>query len=182
VSANTKTPVLIVTGPPGVGKTTVAGMLAARSDRAVHLESDAFFHFIRSGYIEPWKAESGAQNRTVMGIVAQVAAAYAEAGFFTIVDGIIIPGWFFEPVRDALRQAGHPVAYAVLRAPLPVCLSRANSRATEPLEDPEVIEHLWRSFADLGALEPHAIDVATNGPEDATGLLAARLADGSLTA
>jgi tRNA uridine 5-carbamoylmethylation protein Kti12 len=51
-------PVLIVTGPPGVGKTTAAGILAARSERSVHLEADAFFRFIRSGFVEPWTPES----------------------------------------------------------------------------------------------------------------------------
>jgi adenylate kinase family enzyme len=66
--------VLIVPGAPGAGKTTVARLLAARSERAVHLESDAFFHFIRSGYVEPWKPEAHAQNTTVMRIVAATAA------------------------------------------------------------------------------------------------------------
>jgi hypothetical protein len=53
-----------------------------------------FFHFIRSGYVEPWKPESHEQNRIVMGIVANAAATYAAAGYFTIVDGIIIPPGF----------------------------------------------------------------------------------------
>jgi hypothetical protein len=34
------TPVLILTGPPGAGKTTAARVLAERSERAVHVESD----------------------------------------------------------------------------------------------------------------------------------------------
>jgi adenylylsulfate kinase-like enzyme len=46
-------PVLILTGAPGSGKSTVARLLAAKSERAVHLESDLFFHFIQSGRIEP---------------------------------------------------------------------------------------------------------------------------------
>ena len=167
--------VLILTGPPGVGKTTAARILAARSDRAVHLESDLFFHFIESGYIDPWKPESHAQNSVVMRIVADAAAAYATAGYFTIVEGIMIPGWFLEPLRDSLREAGHPVDCAVLRAPLPVCASRARSRGSEPLADPDVVERLWHDFADLGPLEPNAIEIGTSSPEEAAELIARRL-------
>jgi predicted kinase len=180
VSTPSETPVLIVTGPPGVGKTTIAGILAGRSARAVHLEADAFFHFIRSDFVEPWKSESQEQNRIVMQIVAGAAAGYAEAGYFTIVEGIVIPTWFFEPLRDALRAAGHPVAYAVLRAPLSVCAARVQDREGEPPIDFGVIEQLWRSFADLGDLERNALDLGDSNPEEATDLLAQRLADGTL--
>jgi predicted kinase len=173
-------PVLIVSGPPGVGKTTVAGILAGRSARAVHLEADAFFRFIRSGYVEPWKPESHEQNSHVMGIVAKAAAGYAAAGYFTIVDGIVIPGWFLEPLRDDLCEAGHRVAYAVLRAPLAACTARAQDRAGDPLSDPKVIEGLWRDFAELGSFERHAVDLGARGPGEAAGMLERRLADGSL--
>jgi predicted kinase len=161
-------PVLILTGPPGAGKTTAARLLAAESERAVQLESDSFFHFIGAGYIEPWKAESHEQNTTVMRVVVAAAAGYADAGYFTIVDGIVSPRWFFEPLRDALQAAGHAVAYAVLRAPLPVCASRAASREASRLPDTTVIEQLWRDFADLGSLERHAIDSNGKSAEEVT--------------
>ena len=69
----TSDPVLILTGAPGAGKTAVARLLASRSERAAHVESDSFFHFIQSGYIEPWKPESHEQNTVVMRIVAEAA-------------------------------------------------------------------------------------------------------------
>jgi tRNA uridine 5-carbamoylmethylation protein Kti12 len=175
VSASGKAPVLLLTGAPGVGKTTTARILADRFDRAVHLEVDHFFHFIRSGYIEPWRPESREQNELVMGIVADAAAAYAGAGYLTIVDGIIIPGFFLEPLRGALRDAGHPVTYAVLRAPLAACLARTGSRSSQPLADTQVVERLWQDFTDLGALEPCAIDIGTRTPDEAADLLAQRL-------
>jgi tRNA uridine 5-carbamoylmethylation protein Kti12 len=175
-----ETPILILTGPPGVGKTTTAAAVAKRSARSVHLESDAFFHFIRCGYVEPWRQESHRQNRAVMRIIARAGTGYAEAGYFTLIDGIVTPGWFFEPLRDALHEAGHRVAFAVLRAPLSVCIARARERADQPLENPEVVEQLWRSFADLGELEPHALDLDGESPETVAEILGERLSDGSL--
>lgn len=172
-------PILILTGPPGVGKTTVASTFAARSARAVHLESDVFFRFIRSGYVEPWKQEAHEQNQTVMRIVAHAASSYGAAGYLTIIDGIVIPAWFLPPVRDALQDAGHRVAYAVLRAPLSVCRARAQVRAREPLGDRGAIERLWRAFSDLGDLDQHALDGEAT-PDEIADLLGRRLDDGSL--
>jgi len=173
-------PVLILTGPPGVGKTTTAAMLVAGFPRAVHLESDRFFSFIRSGHIEPWTPESNEQNRIVMGVVAEAAARYAAAGYFTVIDGIVIPGWFLEPVRDALHAAGHQVALAVLRAPLPICLARVQEREGPPSIDPGAIAQIWQSFADLGDLEKNVIRVDDAGADEVPETLARHLEDGRL--
>jgi predicted kinase len=182
VAAPSETPVLVLTGAPGVGKTTTARLLSARCSAAVHLEADFFFRCIQAGYVDPSTPESHEQNTIVMRVIADAAAGYASAGYFTIVDGIIIPGWFFEPLRDALREAGHPVAYAVLRAPLPLCRSRALARTSQPPADPAVVDSLWRDFADLGPLEPYAVEIGPAGPEQAADLLAERLEDGTLAA
>jgi adenylate kinase family enzyme len=173
-------PVLIVTGPPGSGKTTTARAIAGRRDRAAHVESDRFFHFIETGYVEPWRPESHEQNRVVMRIVADAAGGYANAGYFTIVDGIVSPRWFFEPLRNRLAGLGHAVAYAVLRPSLDVCIARVVGRASDRLGDPSVVEQLWRDFADLGHLERHVIETDELSVEETADVLASRLSDGLL--
>lgn len=177
----TDPPVLILTGPPGAGKSTVAAILAARSDSAVHLEADLFFSFIRSGYVEPWRPESHEQNGLVMRIVSEAAASYAAAGYFTIVDGIVIPRWYLDPLREVITAAGLAVAYAVLRPSLPICISRIDAREGGPLAEPAVIEQLWDEFAELGELERNVVEIDGERPEEAADAIDRLLGDGKLT-
>ncbi len=173
-------PVLILTGPPGVGKTTTAAILASQVSPAVHLEADAFFRFISSGYVDPSEPESREQNEVVMGIVAATAASYAAAGYFTVIDGIVIPRWFLAPLRDGLHEAGLEVAYAVARAPLPICLERLRQR--EGVEaDLDAMERMWHEFADLGEYEGHAVDVTGMSRDEAAAEIARLLDAGALT-
>ena len=156
-------PVLILTGPPGVGKSTAAAVLADRFDRSVHLKADEFFHFVRASFVEPWRSESQAQNEVVMEIVGRAAAAYADAGYFTIVDGIVIPHRFLESLSGVIRAAGHAVAYVILRAPSAVCAARVQAREGPVPLEPAVLERIWAEFSGLGPHEQHVLDVSGLG-------------------
>jgi predicted kinase len=164
-----------------VGKTTVARLLTEGSPAGVHLETDQFFHFISSGYIEPWRPESHGQNATVMRAVGDCASVYADAGYRTIVEGIVSPRWFYEPLRDALQRSGQAVAYVVLRAPLAVCTSQAASRDARSLANASVVEQLWHEFNDLGVLERHVLDVKDRSAIAIAEEIELRLAAGDLS-
>ena len=84
-------PLLVITGPPGAGKTTVARSVAQTFDKSALVEGDAFFGFLSSGAIAPWLPEAHDQNDSVIRVAASAAGQFASAGYVTIFDGIVGP-------------------------------------------------------------------------------------------
>ncbi|MDQ0515096.1 energy-coupling factor transporter ATP-binding protein EcfA2 [Kaistia geumhonensis] len=147
--------ILILTGPPGSGKTTAAAQLAALpGSPKVHLHSDDFWGFIRHGAIAPYLPEANTQNRIVMEVLSGVVAGFARGGYFVVLDGIIGP-WFL----SAFAGIEVPLHYIVLRPDLDEAIARCRSRGGETLTDPATIAALHGQFADLGPLERHALAI-----------------------
>jgi predicted kinase len=149
--------VLIVTGPPGSGKTTVASVVADHFDPSVDFESDWFWRILRRGAIEPWLPESHRQNRTVLRSMAAAAVTLAQGGYHVVLNGIIGP-WQLDLFLEAFTAAGTEAHYTVLRPSLEITLERATSRSAPDLVDEVPIRSLWEQFSQLGPYERHALD------------------------
>src|SRR5580658_5175102 len=121
-------PILLITGPPGSGKSTVARLVAERFDPAVSIESDWFWTTIVRGLVAPWLPDADAQNRTVLRTCAAAAAALASGGYTVVMNGILGP-WYLDLVTEGLRHHGGDVHYVILRPGLEVAMDRAVSRA-----------------------------------------------------
>ncbi len=117
--------VLIITGPPGSGKSTTARLVAQRFDRAACLESDWFWTTIVKGFVPPWRSEADPQNRAVLRALAESAAALASSGYSVVVDGIVGP-WHLGLVTEPLARHGVETHYVVLRPDLDVTLARVD--------------------------------------------------------
>jgi adenylate kinase family enzyme len=177
--------ILIVTGPSGAGKTTVARLVAAElGDKSVCIETDWFWTTIVKGYEEPWKAGSENQNLAVIRAVGASAGALAHAGYPVVIDGIVGP-WFLSPLIRELDPRA--VNYVVLRPPIEVVIHRATSRVGEEripghpaLTDPEPVRHMWERFSDLGMHEKYVIDSNRMTAEETARIVLERLRAGSL--
>jgi hypothetical protein len=83
--------ILVVSGPAGVGKSTVSRLVAGAFDRSVHLQTDDLLASIVRGGTEPSTAEGDSQNLAVGAALAVSAMSFAAHGYTAVVDGPLFP-------------------------------------------------------------------------------------------
>jgi predicted kinase len=153
---------LILTGAPGSGKTTVGRRVAGEFTPSAVIDADFFFASIVNGLIPPWEARADGQNQEMIRASLSVAARYVKAGYATVLEGHFGP-WHFDLVREELADLAAPLSYVVLRPTIDDCLVRAIERTKDPrhagaltLEDP--IRSMYAKYEGLGVYEKHVLD------------------------
>ena len=169
-------PLLVVTGPPGAGKSTVARLVTDRFEPSALVEGDAFFAFVARGASEPWLPESADQNEVVIQAAAAAAGRYAAGGITTVYDGVVGP-WFLPTFAAA--SGLETLDYVVLLPPEDRCVEQVAGRTGHPFTDEGATRKMYREFA-LAAVDARHVVVPAHRPEDVADQIVAAMADGSL--
>ena len=145
---------LVVTGPPGAGKSTLARALADSIEPSVLVEGDAFFAFLARGRIEPWRSESHAQNTVVTEAAARAAGRFALGGYTTIYDGVVGP-WFLPTFAAATGL--DRLDYLILLPPAERCVRQVAERVGHGFTDEAATRKMHGEFATAGIDRRHVL-------------------------
>jgi cytidylate kinase len=168
---------LLVTGPPGAGKSTVAGILAGRFERSVLITGDSFFHFLARGAVEPWRFEANTQNEVVTRAAAAATGRFVEGGYEVVYDGVVGP-WFLPTFLAATGLV--ELNYAVLLPSLERCARGVVTRRDHGFRDEAATAHMHREFSGAQIDERHVLRDLPDGAELVADLIEERLGTGSL--
>jgi chloramphenicol 3-O-phosphotransferase len=150
--------VLILTGPPGAGKSSVAQALAERYDRVAHVDVDTLRHFITpTGYIAPGKPGFQRQQALAVRNACSLARNFLEERIAVIVDDVVIGTPDLERYLSGLQDSGCTVHYVRLLPSLDVCQAR-NVARREGRQPSERVERVWREFEAAGPFAGVTID------------------------
>jgi cytidylate kinase len=162
---------VIVTGPPGAGKSTVAPLVADGFASSVLVQGDWFFGLWRRGAIDPWLPEARGQTTIAGAAAAAAAGAFSRGDCVVVYEGMIRPGDLPGFLATAGLTAAH---YAVLFPPETTCVARVTTRHGHGFTSVDATRGMYRDFADAAVPPGHLITDAHPDPRD----IAARILGG----
>ena len=174
-------PLVLVTGIPATGKSTVAEGLARRFERGVHVRGDVFRRMVVAGRHEMTASpteEARRQLRLRYRLGAATADAYHRAGFAVVVQDVVI-GPALADYVDMLRS--RPLVVVVL-APRPeVVAAREAARAKDAYAGPDDLAALDAALRSDTPAIGLWLDTSELTPEATVDEIAARgLAEGGV--
>ena len=113
----------IITGPAGVGKSTISKRIAERKDKSVLIEGDDIYHQVIGGYVSPWK--DGNHLDIFWKVCINTISIYLNDGYDVVFNYIIEPDKL-----DLLKEnfKDYDIKFIVLLVSEDVLLSRDKER------------------------------------------------------
>ena len=107
--------VIVISGPPGAGKSAVAGALCERFDRMLLIEVDELRRWVCAGYRRPWDGDAQAAEQLRLGARAACAVAReAIAMRYAVAICDVVDPELAAVYREALEGVGAAAHFVTL--------------------------------------------------------------------
>ncbi len=151
----------IITGPAGVGKSTISNKIASNKNKSVLIEGDDIYHQVVGGYVSPWL--EGNHLDTFWKVCINIIRTYLEDGYDVVFNYIIEPDKL-DRLKDSFKS--YDVKFVVLMVNEDILLKRDKERP----EDCQMKERcivLLNSFKNHNYDEKYILDTSYISIDDA---------------
>lgn len=116
----------IITGPAGIGKSTISEKIADTLPKCALIEGDTIYSFIKGGYVSPWK--DGNHLEIFWKNCFSIIDNYLNDGY-DVVFNYIVNIEKFDIIKEKYKD--HNVKFVMLVADLSVLITRDMQRPIE---------------------------------------------------
>lgn len=155
----------LITGPAGVGKSTVSKKLAESKEKSALIEGDDIYNQVVGGYVYPW--EEGNHLDTFQKICNSTIETYLEDGYDVIFNYIIEPE-DLEIYKKEFKK--YDIKFVVLLVDEETLLLRDKERPTDCQMHERCIE-LLNEFKEYNFSENNIIDTSNLKVEEIVNII-----------
>lgn len=156
MSSQTQT-VYVISGPAGIGKTTVASLLSDSLSQSALIEGDLINQMVRAGHIKPWLSQKHLD--LIWKNIACLAENFLATGMDVVIDYVAFP-YDLNFLHKELIRWGPEMKYAVLLAAEDELMRRDQLR--DPREQMgERSITLLKRFQESGVNPNHVLDTTS---------------------
>jgi|SRR3989338_4192075 len=153
--------IIILTGPPGAGKSTISKLYAQQQPKCVRIETDDIRHMVINPHMAPWQGEEG--NRQLkLGIrnTCLLTHEFIKEGFEVIIADFLTE-YTYPFYRESLRK--YNLKIIQLTAEFDVLKKRFTQRGKSVTDEEfKMLYDMQKHFTHFD----HLIDNTTLSPED----------------
>ncbi len=150
-SFNMNNRIILITGVPGSGKSTVTDSLCKLFDKSIHIPVDTLRQMVKGGYASPenWNEEFEKQYKLARKNASSIANNAVEEGFVVVIDDIVKQEWINE-WRNNL--SGYELKFVLLNPDIETIKNRNKQRKQSTVPE-DFIVPLYEKLSRENTLE-----------------------------
>lgn len=138
--------IVVISGPPGVGKTVVIKQMCRKLSKAAHISVDKLRKFVRAGYCSPdkWTKAAEQQYRLAHKNTLDLARNFSNEGYLVFIDDVFQNRWK-NNFKSLLKN--YKVYFIFLSADLETVLKRNKLRKEYAVKE-DVVKRLHEKLSE----------------------------------